>query len=71
MLTRTRTIIACVTAALALAACAVLAAAPAASAAPAPVKFDADLTALWTTVLETPSAANAFGTGGCPITPDV
>ena len=68
MLTRTRTIIACVTAALALAACAVLAAAPAASAAPAPVKFDTDLTALWTTVLETPSAQNAFGTGGAAFT---
>jgi hypothetical protein len=46
------------------AACAALAAAPAASAAPAPVKFDADLTTLWTTVLETPSARNSFGTGG-------
>jgi hypothetical protein len=41
---------------------------PAASAAPAPVKFDADLTALWTTVLETPSAQNAFGTGGAAFT---
>jgi hypothetical protein len=39
-------------------------AAPAASAAPAPVKLDADLAALWTTVLETPSAQNSFGTGG-------
>jgi hypothetical protein len=39
-------------------------AAPAASAAPAPVKIDADLTALWTKVLETPSAQNSFGTGG-------
>jgi hypothetical protein len=46
------------------AACAALAAAPVASAAPAPVKFDADLTALWTTVLQTPSAQNPFGTGG-------
>jgi len=39
-------------------------AAPAASAAPAPVKTDADLTALWTKVLETPDAQNSFGTGG-------
>ena len=39
-------------------------AAPAASAAPASVKIDADLTALWTKVLETPSAQNSFGTGG-------
>ena len=39
-------------------------AAPAASAAPAPVKFNADLAALWTTVFETPSAQNSFGTGG-------
>jgi hypothetical protein len=46
------------------AACAALAAAPAASAAPAPTKLDANLTALWTTVLETPSAQNSFGTGG-------
>jgi hypothetical protein len=46
------------------AACAALLSAPAASAAPAPTKFDADLTALWTTVLETPSAQNSFGTGG-------
>jgi hypothetical protein len=46
------------------AACAALVAAPAASAAPASVKIDADLTALWTTILETPSAQNAFGTGG-------
>jgi len=46
------------------AACAAVVAAPAASAAPAPVKLDAGLTALWTTVLETPSAQNAFGTGG-------
>jgi hypothetical protein len=38
-------------------------AAPAASAAP-PAKFSADLAALWTTVLETPSAHNSFGTGG-------
>jgi hypothetical protein len=46
-----------------LAACAALLAAPAASAAPAPTKLDADLTALWTTVLETPSAQNPFGNG--------
>jgi len=46
------------------AACAALLAAPVASAAPAPVKFDANLAALWTTVLETPSAQNSFGTGG-------
>jgi hypothetical protein len=46
------------------AACAALAAAPAASPAPAPTKLDADLTALWTTVLETPSAQNSFGSGG-------
>lgn len=46
------------------AACAALVAAPAASAAPAPTKLAADLTALWTTVLETPSAQNSFGTGG-------
>ena len=39
-------------------------AATAASAAPAPTKIDADLTALWTKVLETPSAQNSFGTGG-------
>jgi hypothetical protein len=39
-------------------------AAPAASAAPAPVKFNADLAALWTRVFETPSAQNSFGTGG-------
>jgi hypothetical protein len=39
-------------------------AAPAASAAPAPVKTDADLTALWTKVLQTPDAQNSFGTGG-------
>jgi hypothetical protein len=38
-------------------------AAPAASAAPA-TKLDADLAALWTTVLQTPSAQNSFGTGG-------
>src|SRR5215475_7755336 len=41
---------------------------PAATAAPPQVKFDADLTALWTTVLETPSAQNAFGTGGVAFT---
>ncbi len=38
-------------------------AAPAASAAPAK-KLDANLAALWTTVFETPSAQNPFGTGG-------
>jgi hypothetical protein len=38
-------------------------AAPAASAAPA-TKLDADLAAMWTTVLQTPSAQNPFGTGG-------
>ncbi|HEX6521948.1 MAG TPA: hypothetical protein VF070_18365 [Streptosporangiaceae bacterium] len=37
---------------------------PAATAAPAPTKIDADLTALWTKVLETPSAQNSFGSGG-------
>jgi hypothetical protein len=37
---------------------------PAASAASPPTKIDADLTALWTKVLETPSAQNSFGTGG-------
>lgn len=47
-----------------LAACAALVTVPAASAAPAPVKFDAGLAALWTTVLQTPSAQNSFGTGG-------
>jgi hypothetical protein len=46
------------------AACAALVAVPAASAAPAPAKLDAGLAALWTTVLETPSAQNPFGTGG-------
>ena len=51
-----------------VAACAAVVAAPAASAAPAPVKLDAGLTALWTTVLETPSAQNAFGTGGAAFT---
>ena len=50
------------------AACAAVVAAPAASAAPAPVHLDAGLTALWTTVLETPSAQNAFGTGGTAFT---
>ena len=49
------------------AACAAVVAAPA-SAAPAPVKLDAGLTALWTTVLETPSAQSAFGTGGAAFT---
>ena len=38
-------------------------AAPAASAAPAK-KLDANLAALWTTVFETPSAQNPFGSGG-------
>jgi hypothetical protein len=38
-------------------------AAPAASAVPA-TKLDANLAALWTTVFETPSAQNPFGTGG-------
>ena len=37
--------------------------APAASAAPAVVR-DADLGALWTTILETPTAQNPFGSGG-------
>ena len=50
------------------AACAALASAPAAAAAPAPVKLDASVTALWTTVLETPSAQNPFGTGGAAFT---
>jgi hypothetical protein len=35
-----------------------------AGAAPAPMRIDADLTALWTKILETPSAQNSFGTGG-------
>jgi hypothetical protein len=30
----------------------------------APVQFNAELAALWTTVLQTPSAQNSFGTGG-------
>ena len=38
-------------------------AAPAASAATA-TKLDANLAAMWTTVLQTPSAQNSFGTGG-------
>ena len=38
-------------------------AAPAASAAPA-TKLDANLAAMWTTVLQTPSAQNPFGSGG-------
>jgi hypothetical protein len=46
-----------------LAAIALFAAAPAASAVPSK-KLDAYLAALWTTVLETPSAQNPFGTGG-------
>jgi hypothetical protein len=37
--------------------------APSASAAP-PKKLSADLGVLWTTVLETPSSQNSFGTGG-------
>ena len=39
-------------------------AASAESAVPAPVKFNADLAALWTRVFETPSSQNPFGTGG-------
>jgi hypothetical protein len=46
-----------------LAAVAVFAAAPAASAVPSK-KLDGYLAALWTRVLETPSAQNPFGTGG-------
>lgn len=46
-----------------LAAIALFAAAPAASAVPSK-KLDNYLAALWTTVLETPSAQNPFGTGG-------
>ena len=46
-----------------LTAIALLAAAPAASAVPSK-KLGAYLGALWTTVLETPSAQNPFGTGG-------
>jgi hypothetical protein len=46
-----------------LAAVALCVAAPPAGAVPAK-KLRADLGALWTTVLETPSAENAFGTGG-------
>ena len=46
-----------------LAAIALFAAAPAASAVPSK-KLDDYLAALWTTVLETPSAQNPFGTGG-------
>jgi hypothetical protein len=45
------------------AAVAFCAAAPSTSAAPVN-KIDDTLAALWTTVLETPSAQNAFGTGG-------
>ncbi len=48
---------------LVLAAIALFAVAPAASAVPTR-KLDAHLAALWTTVLETPSAQNPFGTGG-------
>jgi hypothetical protein len=46
-----------------LAAIALFAAAPTASAVPSK-KRDNYLAALWTTVLETPSAQNSFGTGG-------
>jgi hypothetical protein len=46
-----------------LAAIALFAAAPAASAVPSK-KLDDYLAALWTTVLETPSAQNPFGSGG-------
>jgi hypothetical protein len=46
-----------------LAAVALCVAAPPTSAAPT-IKLDDTLGALWTTVLETPSAQNAFGTGG-------
>ena len=46
-----------------LAAIALFAAAPAASAVPSKKQADY-LAALWTTVLETPSAQNPFGTGG-------
>jgi hypothetical protein len=46
-----------------LTAIALFAAAPAASAVPSK-KLDAYLAALWTKVLETPSAQNPFGTGG-------
>jgi hypothetical protein len=46
-----------------LAAVTLCVAAPAASAVPSK-KLDANLAALWTTVLETPSAQNPFGTGG-------
>jgi hypothetical protein len=46
-----------------LAAIALFAAAPGASAVPTK-KLDDYLAALWTTVLETPSAQNPFGTGG-------
>jgi hypothetical protein len=48
---------------LSFAAIALFATAPVASAIPAK-KVDASLAALWTTVLETPSAQNSFGTGG-------
>ncbi len=40
---------------------------PAASAAPQE-KHNATLAALWTAVLQTPSAQNSFGTGGTPST---
>ena len=46
-----------------LAAVTLCVAAPAASPVPSK-KLDANLAALWTTVLETPSAQNPFGTGG-------
>lgn len=48
---------------LVLAAVGLCVAAPAAGAVPAK-KLDNNLAALWTTVLETPSAQNPFGTGG-------
>jgi hypothetical protein len=54
------------------AACAVMVAAPAASAAPAAVKIDADLTALWTKVLETPNPqpfSNPPGGSPCWVLP--
>lgn len=47
-----------------LAAIALLTQAPAAASAESTKKLDDYLVALWTTVLETPSAQNPFGTGG-------
>ena len=47
-----------------LAAIALLIQAPAAASAESTKKLDDYLSALWTTVLETPSAQNSFGTGG-------